>query len=113
MSNNEKAYLEPSEKQSPISANTSISQLIKDLIATAKARGITQAELAKLAGITAVGLSKAKTRGDIRASSLANLAEQLDLELVLAPSQRQDKIAEAIKTGQYFSKKPHINSGKD
>lgn len=81
-----------------------ISRLIRQLIGTAKSRGITQAQLAKSAGLTAVGLSKAKTRGDLRASSLARLAEQLDLELVLAPSQRQDKIAEAIKSGHYFNK---------
>ncbi len=91
-------------------ANSRISKLIKDLVATAKARGITQAELATLAGLTAVGLSKAKKRGDIRASTLEKLAEQLDLELTLTPSKRQDKIAEAIKTGDYFGRKTRVKN---
>ncbi len=89
--------------------NTHVSKLIKELIATAKAQGITQAELATHAGLSAVGLSKAKKRGDIRASTLEKLAEQLDLELILAPSKRQDKIVEAIKTGHYFSKNTELN----
>jgi len=103
----------PTSKNRPEApdGNTHVSALIKNLIATAKTRGITQAELAKRAGLTAVGLSKAKTRGDIRASSLEKLAEQLDLELILAPSQRQDKIAEAIKSGNYFNQHPDVKTG--
>lgn len=79
-----------------------IQTLIQQLIDTAKARGLSQAQLAELAGLTAVGLSKAKTRGDLRASTLAELAAQLDLELTLVPRQSRDKAAEAIKSGAFF-----------
>lgn len=80
----------------------SIKALINQLIATARARGLSQAQLAQLAGVTAVGLSKAKSRGDIRASTLEQLARQLDLELVLVPRRAREKAAEAIKSGAFF-----------
>lgn len=81
-----------------------IETLIQQLIETAKARGLSQAELAERAGLTPVGLSKAKNRGDIRASTLAELAAQLDLELTLVPRQSREKAAEAIKAGAFFQR---------
>ncbi len=79
-----------------------IKALINQLVKTARSRGLTQAQLAKMAGLTAVGLSKAKSRGDIRASTLEQLAVQLDLELALIPSRSREKAAEAIKSGVFF-----------
>jgi transcriptional regulator with XRE-family HTH domain len=79
-----------------------IKSLINQLIAAAKARGLSQAQLAKMAGLTAVGLSKAKSRGDIRASTLDKLAAQLDLELALVPRKSKERAAEAIKSGAFF-----------
>jgi transcriptional regulator with XRE-family HTH domain len=79
-----------------------IKALINQLVSAAKQRGLTQAQLAEMAGMTAVGLSKAKTRGDIRASSLEALAAQLDLELVFTPRRSREKAAEAIKSGTFF-----------
>ena len=79
-----------------------IKVIINQLISTAKARGISQAQLAQMTGLTAVGLSKAKSRGDIRASTLEDLASQLDLELVLVPRRSKEKAAEAIKSGSFF-----------
>jgi transcriptional regulator with XRE-family HTH domain len=79
-----------------------IQTLIQQLIDTAKVQGISQARLAELAGLSAVGLSKAKTRGDLRASTLAELAAQLDLELVLQPRQSVQQATEAIKSGTFF-----------
>jgi len=79
-----------------------IKALIKQLIAMAKARGLSQAQLAELAGVSAVGLSKAKSRGDIRASTLEQLAAQLDLELALVPRRSREKATEAIKSGAFF-----------
>ena len=61
-----------------------------------------QAQLAEMSGLTAVGLSKAKTRGDIRASTLEKLAAQFDLELALVPRRSKDKAAGAIKAGTFF-----------
>ena len=52
--------------------------------------------------MSAVGFSKAKSRGDIRASTLAELAAQLDLELALVPRQSPQEAAEAIKSGTFF-----------
>jgi transcriptional regulator with XRE-family HTH domain len=79
-----------------------IKSLIDQLIAAAKARGLSQAQLAEMSGLTAVGLSKAKTRGDIRASTLEKLAAQFDLELALVPRRSKDKAAGAIKAGTFF-----------
>lgn len=79
-----------------------IKALINQLISTAKARGLSQAQLAQMAGVTAVGLSKAKSRGDIRVSTLEELASQLDLELAFIPRRSKEKAAEAIKSGAFF-----------
>ncbi len=82
-----------------------VSRLLEQLIARARERGMTQAELAERAGISAVGLSKARHRGDLRASTLARLAEVLDLELTLAPARQRERAAEAIRRGRFFGLK--------
>jgi len=82
-----------------------VQALLDQIIASAKARGMTQAELAKRAGISPVGLSKARHRSDIRASTLAKLAEALDMELKLVPARRREKAAEAIRAGRFFALK--------
>lgn len=79
-----------------------IAALLEQLIQSASARGLPQGELAKRAGVSAVGLSKAKHRGDIRASTLERLAEQVDLELALAPRRSRERAAETIKAGTFF-----------
>jgi transcriptional regulator with XRE-family HTH domain len=79
-----------------------VQQLIGQLVNLARRRGLTQAELAARAGLTAVGLSKAKHRGDIRASTLAALAEQLDLQLALVPKHSREQAAGAIRRGDFF-----------
>ena len=79
-----------------------VTDLLDQIIGAARSRGMTQAELARKAGISAVGLSKARHRGDLRASTLARLAEALDLELTLTPAQRQQRAAEAIRAGNFF-----------
>ena len=76
--------------------------LLGQLIAEAKKRGITQAGLAEMAGLTAVGLSKAKSRGDIRVSTLEKLANQLGLEVALVPKASKEKAVKAIKQGALF-----------
>jgi transcriptional regulator with XRE-family HTH domain len=79
-----------------------IKALLDQLILAAKARDISQAQLAEMVGITAVGLSKAKHRGDIRASTLQALATQLDLELALVPRRSKAQALAAIKSGSFF-----------
>ena len=79
-----------------------IKVLINQLVSAARVRGLSQAKLAEMAGLTAVGLSKAKRRGDIRASTLEKLAAQLELELALIPRRSRGKAAGAIKSGAFF-----------
>ncbi len=79
-----------------------IQQLIEQVIVRARAQGLSQAQLAERAGLTPVGLSKAKGRGDLRASTLEELGRQLDLELVFVPLQSREQAAEAIKSGSFF-----------
>ncbi|MEJ2361614.1 MAG: hypothetical protein P8Z75_09335 [Gammaproteobacteria bacterium] len=80
----------------------SIEKLITQIIEAARAQGLSQAELAQRAGLSAVGLSKAKHRGDIRASTLSELANQLDLQLVLRPRQASPQAVDAIKAGTFL-----------
>lgn len=89
-----------------------IQSLIDQLVATAKGRGLSQGRLAEQAGMTAVGLSKAKHRGDIRASLLEAMANQLDLELVLVPRHTREKTREAIKSGTFFQTSRHTPAPK-
>ncbi|MDT8387282.1 MAG: hypothetical protein RQ736_07200 [Thiogranum sp.] len=79
-----------------------IKTLINQAVSAAKAYGLSQAQLAESIGLSAVGLSKAKRRGDIRASTLEKLGARLDLELVFVPRRSQEKAAEAIKSGTFF-----------
>ena len=79
-----------------------IKALLNQVITAAKARGMSQAQLAEMAGLTAVGLSKAKGRGDIRASTLEQLGNQLDLELVFVARRSRERATEAIKAGAFF-----------
>jgi transcriptional regulator with XRE-family HTH domain len=82
--------------------SAAIATLLQQLIEAAKAQGISQGELAERVGLSAVGLSKAKGRGDIRASSLAAMAEVVGLELTLTPRQpKHDAIAE-VRRGSLF-----------
>lgn len=85
-----------------------IKTLIEQVISQAKRRGLSQGQLAEKAGLSAVGLSKAKRRGDIRASMLEELGNQLDLELAFVPRRSREKAVEAIKSGAFF--RPSDNS---
>ena len=83
-----------------------VRNLINQIIAAARHRGLTQRQLAEHAGLTAVGLSKAKHRGALRASTLAALAAQVDLEIALAPARSREKATEAIRSGSFFRTSP-------
>jgi transcriptional regulator with XRE-family HTH domain len=90
-----------------------IKLLINQLILAAKARGLSQAKLAEMAGLTAVGLSKAKSRGDIRVSTLEKLAAQLDYELTFVPRQSKEKAAREIKAGTFFGVADDVGGNGD
>ena len=79
-----------------------IKVLIDQLVSKAKTQGLSQAQLAEMANLTPVGLSKAKHRGDLRVSTLVDLADSLDLELALVPSHSREKATAEIKTGVFF-----------
>lgn len=81
-----------------------VESLITQLIEAAKAQGLSQAQLAERAGLSAVGLSKAKHRGDLRASTLVELARQVDLQLQLVPRQPAQSATDAIKSGTFFQR---------
>ena len=80
-----------------------VQTLLSTIIATAKSHGMTQAALAKGVGMSPVGLSKAKKRGDIRASHLAALANRVDMELTLVPRHSQQKAVAEIRAGKFFA----------
>ena len=82
--------------------SSQIKALLNQLISVAKARGLSQAQLAEMAGLTPVGLTKAKGRGDILASNLERLGAQLNLELAFVPTRTREKAAAAIKSGTFF-----------
>jgi transcriptional regulator with XRE-family HTH domain len=76
-----------------------ISRLIHQLISTAKAEGMSQAELASRAGLSPVGLSKAKRRGNLHASTLVALGRELDLELVFVPRKQTEAVSGQSEVG--------------
>ena len=83
------------------------------IVAAARHRGLSQAALARRVGLTPVGLSKAKHRGDIRASTLARLAEAVDLELALLPRAPRQEAVEAIRRGRFFQTRDRETGGKE
>ena len=88
-----------------IMINTSMNQthkILVELIAIAKKQGITQRELAGIAGISPEALSRAKNRGDFVASRLDALADAVDMELVLQPKNSREQSIEKLKKGSFF-----------
>ena len=78
------------------------SQLLTELIEQAKSNGIKEGELAESAGLTPQGLSKAKARGDLRASTLDALGRQLGIELAWRPLKQRDDLVMRVRSGQLF-----------
>ena len=74
-------------------------KLLQQLLAQGKAQGLTQIALAQRAGITAEALSRAKKAGDMRVSTLADLARGVGLRLALVPD---SPLQEKIESGQLF-----------
>jgi len=58
--------------------------------------------LAHRAGISAVGLSQAKRRGDLRVSTLEALANAAGLTITFMPLRRREQAIEAIRQGSFF-----------
>lgn len=78
---------------------TTIPQLLTQIIDLGKKQGLTQQEIAARAGLQPESLSRAKKSGDMRVSSLEQLARAVGLKLTLAPDQ---PVIEKISAGNLF-----------
>ena len=79
-----------------------ITRKLEELLAQAKAQGLSQKELAARAGISEVGLSQAKARGDLKVSTLEALANALDMTIEFKPRHSRNATIAAIREGQFF-----------
>lgn len=87
--------------------SSQIHHLLEQALKVAEERGVTQREAARLGGISPVGLSKAKRRGDLMASTLEAIGEAMGLELVFVPKrggERERRATDAIRAGTFFSR---------
>ena len=75
---------------------------LEELVMQAKAQGLSQKELAARAGISEVGLSQAKARGDLRVSTLEALANALDMTIDIVPRHSRKAGIHAIRQGRFF-----------
>ncbi|WP_419641345.1 helix-turn-helix domain-containing protein [Thiolapillus sp.] len=82
--------------------NRRITEKLETLLTRAKAQGLSQKELAARAGISEVGLSQAKARGDLRVSTLEALANALDMTIEFKPRHSRNATIAAIREGQFF-----------
>ncbi len=82
--------------------NRRITEKLENLLTRAKAQGLSQKELAARAGISEVGLSQAKARGDLRVSTLEALANALDMTIEFKPRHSRNATIAAIREGQFF-----------
>jgi len=82
--------------------NTSaVNDLLAAILDAAERAGMKEGELAQRAGISPVGLSKAKQRGDMRVSTLIRLAAGVGLDVVLQPkSASRDEVIEQLRRGE-------------
>ncbi|MBY0358295.1 MAG: helix-turn-helix domain-containing protein [Candidatus Obscuribacterales bacterium] len=74
--------------------------LFSSLLKARKAKGITQAQLSELLGLTQSYISQVEqSRHDIKTSTLTEWARALDLELMLVPRQHVPSISYLIQAG--------------
>ena len=78
---------------------TATADLLQQILALGKAQGLTQITLARRAGITPEALSRAKKGGDMRVSTLDELARVVGLKLSLASAA---PLREKIDSGTLF-----------
>lgn len=78
---------------------TDATDLLQQILAVAKEQGLTQLILSQRAGITPEALSRAKQGGDMRVSTLNELAHVVGLKLSLAADA---PLREKIDSGTLF-----------
>lgn len=59
----------------------SLIQILDNIVAEGKRRGLTQKEICQKAGVSEITISRAKKQGDIRFSTLDKLAKSVGLQL--------------------------------
>jgi len=79
-----------------------VKQLITDIINLAKPLHLSQGALANRVGIDPVTLSRNKKAGDIKASTLNELANQVGMELALVPKKTKSSTAQKVMSGSFF-----------
>ncbi len=75
------------------------SELLNQIIAAARARGMSQKDLAAASQIQPESISRAKKAGDIRLSTLEALAHVVGLKVALLPD---EPLLEKIREGNLF-----------
>lgn len=74
-------------------------ELLRQIIALGRQKGLTQQDIARRARLQPESLSRAKKSGDMYVSSLDELARAVGLRLVLVPDQ---PVIEKIEKGTLF-----------
>ena len=77
-----------------------ISQLVMEIIETAKSRGLKQKDLADRAGIGPEALSRLKTADDLRVSTLLQLGDSVGKKLIWVDD--TDDVATLVSKGDLF-----------
>jgi DNA-binding phage protein len=75
------------------------SELLLQILERGKAQGLRQFDIARRAGIKPESLSRAKKSGDMRLSTLKELARVVGLKLALVPD---EPLVEKIGSGTLF-----------
>ena len=75
-----------------ISRDSDLTTVLSTLIATAKARGLTQNSLAHMAHIAPETLSRMKQRGNADFSAVAALAKAVGLKIALVPDEDRQEL---------------------
>ena len=75
-----------------ISRDSDLTPVLSTLIATAKARGLTQNSLAHMAHIAPETLSRMKNRGNADFSAVAALAKAVGLKIALVPDEDRQEL---------------------
>ncbi|MDH5484681.1 MAG: helix-turn-helix domain-containing protein [Gammaproteobacteria bacterium] len=73
--------------------------LLNQIIALAKRKGLKQKDLAERAGLSPESISRAKKTGDMHLSSLVDLAMAVGLKLCLSPDR---PVMDKINNGSLF-----------
>ncbi len=80
--------------------NTKLHELVKEALDAAKARGLTQKDLAEISSLDEVGLSRLKKANDARFSTLEELGKSVGKKLIWVDD--KTSLPELVSKGQLF-----------